>query len=371
MKISYHLKFYLLLVLFILNTKTIYAQNFEEIKGSYSQGSTAGIYIYPDGTFALYGYATLVFGVCTIENEDIIFTPDIPKQAFSIIGRKNKKIKNGANFTFTRRFDDDGPTFIKIDEGNFQPIFDKNNNGESSTYTLDFAKKPSAVSLGLRTQNNTHNHNTNTFTLDKDYNEYLLFYYPTISAQKPFVGKVTTQNKAKALVCRWGTFIKEGEKEGDEELMQFLNQYKKENEKNKDLKDFYFNDQLKSAKGYNYLSEQENIFDINNYVLDENSNKYIHKSIYQKGKNYTNAKAEDYHDENIILKYHLIDPNRILNSNYNEIAIDKNSLFPSNAPKKNIEEESESAIEMHGEEIPLESTYIEPIPIKTKKKKKK
>ncbi len=39
MKISYHLKFHLLLVLFLLNTKIIFAQKFEEIKGTYSQGS--------------------------------------------------------------------------------------------------------------------------------------------------------------------------------------------------------------------------------------------------------------------------------------------------------------------------------------------
>lgn len=376
MKISHHLKIYLLLFL-ILNTQSIFAQNFEEIKGTYSQGSTAGIQIYPDGTFALYGYATLVFGLYQFDNEEISFIPDIPKQAFSIIGRKNKKIKNGANFTFTRKFDDDGPTYIKIDEGNFQPIFDESNVGGSPSYTLDFAKKPSVVSLGLRTQNNKYKYNTNVFPLNSDYNEFLLFYYPTISAQKPFIGKIITENGAKALVCTWGTFRKvENREEGDEEMFQFLNQYKKENKKNKDSKEFYFNDQLKSATGYNDLSEEENIFDINNYILDDNSNKYIHKGIYKNGKNYKNAKAAEYHDESIILKYHLIESSSIVNINYHERKIDENPLFPSNAPKKSKEELLlESAIERNGDEITgvdtIEQTYIEPIPTKVKRKKKK
>ncbi|ENA1795583.1 hypothetical protein ABF176_002430 [Flavobacterium psychrophilum] len=376
MKISYHLKFHLLLVLFLLNTKIIFAQKFEEIKGTYSQGSRGGITIYEDGTFALYGYATLVFGVYKFENGDISFTPDIPKQAFSIIGRKNMKIETGANFTFTRKFDDNGPTFIKIDDRKFQHIFDENNNGGSPHYSLDFTRKPNIVSLGLQTQNHKHNFNTNTFILDNKYNEFLLFYYATISEQKPFVGKIITENGAKALVCIWGTFRKvEKEDKGDEEMLQFLNKYKKEIQKKKDVKEFYFNDQLKSVTGYNHLSEQENIFDINNYVFDENSNKYIHKDIYQKGKNYTDAIAEDYHDENIILKYHLIEPNDITNIDYSKIEIDKNPLFPIDAPKKSNKNELELPFEVEGEEIPVDSiiepTYIEPIPMPEKPKKKR
>ena len=377
MKISYHLKFYLLLVLFLLNTKIIFAQNFEEIKGTYSQGSRGGITIYEDGTFALYGYATLVFGVYKFENEDISFTPDIPKQAFSIIGRKNMKIETGANFTFTRKFDDDGPTFIKIDEENFQPTFIQNYTGGGPPhYSLNLNKKPKTISLGLQSQNHKHNFNTNTFSLDNDYNEFLLFYYPTISEQKSFKGEIIKENGAKALVCSWGTFRKvEKEDKGDEEMLQFLNQYKKEIGKNKDAKAFYFNDQLKSVTGYNHLSEQENIFDINNYVFDENSNKYIHKDIYQKDKNYTDAIAEDYHDENIILKYHIIEPNDITNIDYNKIEIDKNPLFPIDAPKKSNENELELPFEVSGEEIPVDSimepTYIEPIPIPEKPKKKR
>ncbi len=364
-------------------SQTIDAQNFEEIEGSYSQGSTAGIYIYNDGTFALYGYATLVFGEYKIENEEIAFTPDIPKQAFSIMGRKNMKIENGANFTFTRKFDDDGPTFIKIDEANFQPLFDESNEGGRPNYTIDFAKKPKTISLGLQTPNNKHIYNTNTFSLDNEYNEFLVFYYPTNSAQKPFRGQISTKEGDTALVCGWGTFIKakvEEEESGEDEMIRFLNQYKKERQNNKDAKEVYLNDQLKTANGYNYLSEQENIFDITNYVFDEKSNKYIHKDLYQKGKNYRNAVVNDYHDEDILLKYQVIETSSVSNTKYNELKILKKPLLPnevSEKRKEKEEEELEQANERLGEEIQLdllyEQTYIEPIPEadKTKKKKEK
>jgi hypothetical protein len=367
MKNKNHIKQYLVL-LFILFTHINFAQISKTQTGSYSQGSTAGIYIYEDGTFALFGYATLVFGEYKIDKDQIHFIPNIPKQAFTILGRDNKKIKdeNGAKFTFNSDFITDGPTYINIDESGFMKISGDDFNGGDSHYTINFPKKPTTITLALDSSDHKHNHNTNAFNFDGKYNEYLLFFNPTISEQKPFWGNFETKEGINILECDWGTFKKD--KKEETEMIEFLNQYKKEQQKNKDQKVVYFNDQLKKATGYNHLSEQENIFDINNYIFDETSNKFIHKDIYKKEENYLHTLAQDYHDENIILQYHKIEVSSKTNTNFSNITISKNTLFPSNATEKSKEEKMLD----NSNPVEVEEQYpVKTIPVKSKKKNKK
>ena len=117
-------------------------------------------------------------------------------------------------------------------------------------------------------------------------------------------------------------------------MMEFINRYKKGNTINKEKKIFYFNEQLKQANGYNQLSEQENIFNINNYVFDDISNKFINKNIYKKGKNYLNTLLDDYHNENIILQYNTIEVVSKINIDFDKLIIPNNALFPKNAEEK-------------------------------------
>lgn len=355
-------------LIFILFTQINFAQDSKKISGSYSQGSTAGIYIYEDSTFALFGYATLVFGEYKMENNQIHFIPNIPKQAFTILGRKNKEIKdeNKVKFTFNSDFINDGPTYIDINESGFMKISDEDFNGGDPHYTIDFDKKPTTIKLALNTPNHKHNYNTNSFNFDGKYNEFLLFYNPTIAEQKPFWGNFETKEAINILECDWGTFKKD--KKEEMEMIEFLNQYKNENKKNKDQKVVYFNEQLKKATGYNHLSEQENIFNIANYIFDENSNKFIHKDIYKKEENYLNTIVEEYHNENIILQYNKIEVSNETNTDFNTVTISENALIPNNISEKN---EEGKMIENSNPAKADEQYPIETIPIKPKKKNKK
>ena len=92
-----------ILLLTLLFSNIVFAQKdsmmSKPTSGRYRQG-TDGIYIYDDGTFALFGYATLIFGTYKIENNRVNFTPTIPRQAFTILGRENKQIEKGTKLTF-------------------------------------------------------------------------------------------------------------------------------------------------------------------------------------------------------------------------------------------------------------------------------
>lgn len=319
-----------LLILILLTATPAFAQIENNMKkntsGMYGQGSQGGIYVYDDGTFALFGYATLVWGKYTLTDNHINFIPDIPKQAFTVLGRKNPNIKGGVKLTFTRAFLDDGPTYLKLDNDSLMNTFEENYDGGASDYVSNLPYHPKTISLAQNTVNHLYRYNTNSFKLDSAYNDFLLFYHRTISEQRPFSATIKTEKGKTVLESHWGEFRKH-ESGKDTEFETFLNNYKKQALKDKDVKVFYFNDQLKTAKGFNHLSEEFSIFDINNYVLDEASNKFIRKDIYKKGTDYSNALVSDYHDESYILKYDNIDVDEQTLTDFGEVKVGTQALF--------------------------------------------
>lgn len=331
-KMKYNKSYLALLLLFLIVSKG-YAQQAKptigkkDLAGNYAQGGTAGIYVYEDGTFALFGYATLVFGTYQIQENEIDFTPYIPDQAFRVLGRENKSLKTGngapANFIFSNKFMTDGLTYIDCGNG-FMKVADENFETGEPTYAIDFASKPASITLGFNSEYSGYDHNTETFELDENYNEFLLFYDKTINEQRPFSGTIKTDNGQIELITSWGSFAKN---EVEEELMLFINLHKEQHEKNKEAKSFYFNDQLKRANGYNHYSEKQNDFSISNYILDERSNKLIHKDVFKKGKNYSKSKVEEYHNEDIILEYHSVEIKEKTKLNYDKLTISENALF--------------------------------------------
>ncbi|WP_136666744.1 hypothetical protein [Flavobacterium sp. H122] len=315
-------------------------------KGSYSQGSTSGIYIFEDNTFALYGYATLVFGEYKIQNNSIDFIPFKPEQPFTILGRENKSVKKGIKLTFESSFIEYDSIFVKFDKKNPINLLESNIEKGKPYYITNLDYKPSLITLIQNKENSENNNDSNTysFNINPNYNDFLLFYNVSKRESEPFSGKIMSKNKQTVLVCDWGNFKKENKEEA--EMLTFLNQYKKEYQKSKTQNEFHFNDRLKKATGYNHLSERENIFSIDNYILDASSNKYIRKDIYKKQKKYLNEKVTDYHDESIILKYDKINPSLKNFTDLNKITKGKNEfLFKSykdeNKDKKKEEIKSE------------------------------
>lgn len=350
-----------------------YAQNIKNISGSYTQGSLGGITIYEDGTFALYGYATLVLGIYKIENDEVKFIPYIPQNSFMVLGRECKEISDGnsAAFTFDGRFADDA-TYIAIDEGETKKIFSDGNTGGGAFKHLDFAKKPNLIALICGTSRIEKKNNSSMFNLEGKYNDFLLFYHRVIREELPFTAKIIQDNKKEVLVCRWGKFYKYIKGEEDQEMLEFIENYKKANDAKKNDTIFYYNEQLKTANGYNQLSERPSRFDIDNYIFDEKSNKYIHKSVYVKGNNYLQTSTNDYHNENIILKYIKINPTYKYNTDLSVTRSDMEVLFPSDMPENNEEDKFFKNVENSNPTEVQEQEFIQPektLPKKTKKKK--
>ena len=297
------MKNYAFILLLVFVSSFAQKQNLtpESFVGNYSQGSTAGIYVAKDSTFVLIGYATFVPGKYMIDENVIHFKPNIPEQTFTVMGRFNKSIKTGIKITMNADFKDDGPTYINYDGGNFVPVFEGNSQYSHPKHVLFLKTKPNSITLGEDSFEDLYQYNANTFLLNGDFNDFIFHYRHTKSEQRSFDTTISTIDGIDILDTRWGEFAKIKSSEKDE-MSDYIDEYRK---KAKDSTPalFYYNDQLKTATGFNHLSEEASKFDINNYILDKNSNKYIRNDIYNKNKNYVNEVVEDYHDDSIILRY--------------------------------------------------------------------
>ena len=322
------MKYYFLFFTMMIATN-LFSQNNNAMDKPFSgrfQSSSSGIFIYDDGTFLLFGYATLVLGKYEIKDQTIFFTPDIDKQPFTVLGRNNTLLKNETSLTFGGSFFSSGPTYIKIDDQPVQPIFTATNGSISPTYKTTISPGPKSIKLLQNSYGSYYTNNTSTFELPAEFNDYLIFYNPTISEQKTFNGVVEQKEGNSYLNCTWGTFQKVVGK-GDEEWEKFVTNFRKNVLRTENETNFYFNDQLKSAKGFNQLSEEFSIFDISQYTLDQASNKYILSSDYTKGNDYSNALVADYHDESIILKYQEVAPTATSLTDFEDLKITASPLF--------------------------------------------
>lgn len=372
-------KYLLILTLLFINKAFAQQENTmtKNTSGRYVQGSQSGIYIYDDGSFALFGYATLVLGKYTLSDNQISFIPDIPKQVFTVLGRNNPTVKSGVKLTFASGFLNDGPTYIKFDEDSLMNTFQEDYDGGEPYYVIRLAKTPKTLTLAQNTINHLYQNNTNIFNLDHHFNDFLLFYNKTTGEQKPFSAAFKTENGTTILQSRWGDF-KKNETGADAELDTFISNYKKQQEKGKDAKEFYFNNELKTANGFSYLSEEFSVFDINNYILDESSNKFIRKDIYKKGTDYTNAVVADYHDESYILKYDNIKVAEQTLTDFGKVKVGPKALFKKggqNQSGNGSQREEKSTLPLVTEPLktldPQYPTKVEPVKIKTPKVKKK
>ncbi len=318
------------LVVFLLCCNASYAQQTSSMKketsGRYLNGSTEGIYVYDDGSFALFGYATLLLGSYTIEADRIHFTPRIPKQPFYVLGRKDMALKMGTRLWFTAEFFYDGPTFIQVNTDSVQPLFNTAFNSGESDYVIQLDEQPATITLAHNRSEQLHTFNANRFRLDSSMNDYLLFYTKTVREQAPFTVFLNIENGTRSFEYSSGLFTKEVNKV-DEEWERFIDNCKQQQGETDKGTTFYFNDQLKSATGFNYSTEKPSVFDIDNYVLDTASNKWVVKSSYKKGENYLNEKVKDYHDETYILAYKKLPLKDEMNIDFRSTTISSLPLF--------------------------------------------
>lgn len=286
-----------------------YAQNVtrpDQVLAEYKQDSQASIFLLNTNEYALIGYATYILGSYEVKGNKITFTPLKANTPFTILGRENKSLKEEIKLTFEGQYQYSAIQ-IQLDEGSVMEIFPEDFEGGKPFYTITIKERLKKISLILpESRHHILPTNAYSFTFDPSSNDFLFFLHEPKEEEIPFSGFLEQEKERSILKTSWGDFIKNEEKTDDESI-EMIYTYKDLYEKQ--LKDtvFYFNDQLKQANGHSEYWEGRSSLNLKQYIFDEAANKWIRKDRFQKDQSYLDAKAENYHDESILLEYKRIE----------------------------------------------------------------
>ncbi|WP_300597877.1 hypothetical protein [Niabella sp.] len=269
-------------------------RSYKNIQGRYG-GTSDGIYLFEDSSFLLYGYATMVFGKYNIEKELLSFYPDKPEQVFTVYARNDKTIK-GIRLAFGGF--ERGTTLIRFDEAPVKRVFNKNANCFSAPFVYDTAYHPKQIALSHHLEALWRLPETKkepgSFRFPVTHNDYILVYHQPDRYHDPFKGRILT--KEGILLLETTLTSRQFEKQEEapdnlEEVTQLKTAY--EQSRRNETVIMYTNDR------YRPFEEP----DTADYTYDGASNQYISKEVFDKKKDYTLYKSEDYNADLVLRKY--------------------------------------------------------------------
>ena len=281
-------KYFLLL---ILSTTVLFAQKpsadsrYKEVAGNY--GSSDGICLFDDGTFMLYGYATIVFGSYNFEKDYMNFYPD-KQELFMIYAAHNPEIRNSARLFFNGFGRD--KTVIQFDEEKPRPVFNEDANCFDSPYIFESNKKPSVIRLS---DFQDEKWQQLKFMIPKAYNDFAIFYNQPSRYEENFSGTVRKEDHTAVLnISLVSRDFKKNRADKNNSNWQEILQMKSEYDltKKKDGKTVFFN------KHYNMFPDP----DSSAYRFDEKSNQFITKNPQNNDAYY---RDNPYQDNRSIRKY--------------------------------------------------------------------
>lgn len=114
------MKYRITLMLSLLYALNIFGQEnkkdprYIQYAGGY--GSSDGVYLFDDGTFILYGYATAVFGEYKFDKDVLLFYPE-KRELFEVYATQNKSLGSDIRINYAG-FERGGKTLIRFNNAN-------------------------------------------------------------------------------------------------------------------------------------------------------------------------------------------------------------------------------------------------------------
>jgi len=300
----------------------IYSQNPQDITGAYSLRG-GNHYLKPDQTFVIIGYATLITGKWELKDKGLVlFTPDRPKEKFTLYGRHNKNIGDSVKIMLSNGFYDDetllhfGQLQKPIPE--LKRIFKPGHRHISFPYVYTTKANADFVSFSYFNygEETSPTPEIYTFTNKENYNDFIGFYFEDKHQYKPFY----YQFKNGKLYYDEDSF---SEKEDLEAALQ---------ENPNELSDLINNlnhldfspQQLFYTPLYNEFNGNEEEFNLN-FEFNKDKNAWIDKLNYDD--NEEKSKDYDYNTINILYEYQQLND---FTKHKSVIKIDQKPIFISN-----------------------------------------
>lgn len=299
----------------------IYSQNPQDITGAYTLRG-GNHYLKPDHTFVIIGYATLITGKWELKDKSLIlFTPDHPKEKFSLYGRHNKNIGDSVKIMLSNGFYDDetllhfGPLQKPVPE--LKRIFKPGHRHISFPYVYTTKANSDFISFSYFPYGEeTATLEIYTFTNKENYNDFIGFYFEDKHQYKPFY----YQFKNGKLYYDEDSY---SEKEELETVLQ---------EKSVELHDLINNlthldfspQKIFYTPLYNEFNGNDEEFNLN-FEFNKDKNAWINKLNYVD--NEENSKDYDYNTINILYEYQQLND---FTKQKSAIKIDQKPIFISN-----------------------------------------
>lgn len=314
-------KYILLYTIFFFSMNT-FAQNqhdprYQQYAGKY--GSNSGIYLFDDGQFMMFGYATMVFGTYLFEKDYLLFTTDKPA-LFEVYAHSNPSHGDSVRINFTRF--QEGNNFVQFDNNTPQRVFNQHANCFDPPYVYEAAKVPHTFTLAaLLPEGGEGKEAPNTFwsyQVEKGLNDFVFVHNPPKRVYEDFGGMLVKTEDGDALVLsNYGG----------------RNGYPKNTEMNKEDQAWVlsikkeYNDAKKEDKGIAYGNKHYHFFpeaDLSTYTFDAASNQYISKQATENEDYY---RSNQYNDDRYLRKYVKLQPATMRKEGFNTDNVAAGSIF--------------------------------------------
>ncbi|MCZ4244263.1 preprotein translocase subunit SecD [Pedobacter punctiformis] len=292
---------------------------YKQLSGRYGS-TTEGIYLFDDGKFLLYGYATAIFGNYGFEKDYLLFSPDKPK-LFEVYAYQNKSMANGTRVNFSG-FDRGGKTFVQFEGESIKRVFNKDANCFDGPFVYEAKKKPKNMVLSILEEAQWSGEKINyswLYNNDKGYNDFILIYNKPTHYYENFKGMISAL-KDKTVLKLAGylgnkDFLKQQSNEDQQQWLEVL-EWKKQYYISKDRVE----DVLFVNKHYNSFTPPDSL----NYVYNEASNEYISKHAAENEEYY---RQNQYNADHYLRKYVKLEPVTKGNARFSENDVSTSSIF--------------------------------------------
>lgn len=288
----------ILISLFVFSVFALHAQ--EKIAGAYHVSSgnpDDGGYnwmLFEDHRFAMFTFGQVVSGKWSSEGNEITFVPNIPKENFAVYGRFSQEVK-GSRVMFSN-FDINEDSFFGNSKEGLRPVLVENANCLPFPLVENFKDKFQDIILSSVSNRNGGEKFYSTAV--KEFNDFMIIQYPSRLMIPPF----TALYKDKKLYFDHGNSPSTEREDIKSEEMKEIEPYL-------DEANFTEKESLVINKAYNIVSRgiydngekfDEKAFLEGNYRYDSKGDVYVAKEKYEV------SKDDEYHDYNLLYKYHLL-----------------------------------------------------------------
>mgnify|MGYP003575391124 CR=1 FL=1 len=311
-----------IILLAIVLTNQMKAQTIQDIAGAYNLRGGSH-FLKPDQTFVIIGYATLITGKWELKDEGLVlFTPDHPKEKFSLYGRHNKDIHDSIKIMLSNGFYDDETLLhfgsLQKPVAELKRIFKPGHRHISFPYVYTTKANSEFVSFSYFPygEETSPKPEIYTFLNKENYNDFIGFYWKDKSDYQPFHydfkdGKLYYNDNSFSEKEELETVLQEN----SGELVDLIN----------NLTHLDFSPQkIFYTPLYNEFNGSDEEFNLN-FKFNKDKNAWINTLNYvdneEKAKNY------DYNTINILFEYQQLND---FTKQKSAIKIDQKPIFNSN-----------------------------------------